>query len=68
MSFLLKNKLFKHLREIYRKFKIIFDITSQVNNISSVAFMVNNVKVVTIIYFIVELRDVIVKSSYNFRN
>ena len=30
--------------------------------------MINNVKVVTIIHFIVEFRDVIVKSSYNFRN
>ena len=91
MSFLLKNKLFKHLRKTYRKFKIIFDadsqaretsfaiydVTFQTREISFVvsdadfqvtALIINNVKMITIIHFIVELRDIIVKSDYNFRN
>ena len=45
-----------------------FNAVFQVRATSFVGFMINNVKVVTIIYFIVELRDVIIKSSYNFRN
>ena len=63
ISFSLKNKLFNYLRETYRKFKISFDADFQ-----ATAFMINNVKVIIIIHFIAELRDVIVKSNYNFRN
>ena len=30
--------------------------------------MINNVEIVIIIHFIIELRDVIIRSDYNFRN
>ena len=30
--------------------------------------MINNVEIVIIIYFIIELCDIIIKSNYNFRN
>ena len=40
-------------------FEAAFDIT---------VFMINNANVVTIIHFIAKLRDVIVKSGYNFRS
>ena len=75
ISFLSKNKLFKHLREIYQKFKIYsdaafeaFDATFQINETSFAAFIINNAEIVTIIHFIAELCDTIVKSSYNFHN
>ena len=68
MSFSLRNKLFKHLRETCRKFKVFFDIISQVGNISSAVSMANNAEVATIIHFIAKLRDVIAKPDYNFRN
>ena len=80
MSFLLRNKLFKHLRETCRKFKIFFEtafessdaafgVFDAIFQISGFAvFMINNAKVITIIYFIAKLRDAIVKSNYNFRN
>ena len=75
ISFSSKNKLFKHLRKTCRKFKIIFetasgafDATFQINETSSAAPIINNAKVITIIHFIAELRDVIAKSDYNFRN
>ena len=45
-----------------------FDATSQIINISFAILITNNAKVITIIYSIAELRDVIVKSGYNFRN
>ena len=70
ISFSLKNKLFNHLRETYRKFKTIieaFDAAFQVNETSSVAFIINNAKV-AIIHFIVELYDAIVRPDYNFRS
>ena len=67
------------MRKTYRKFKItfdavfettfiIFDTTFQARETSFVIFMINNAEVVTIIYFIIELRDVILRSGYNFRN
>ena len=80
ISFSSRNKLFKHLRKTYRKFKIIFDVIFkafdvifEIDEISisfekSVAFIINNIKIIIIIHFIVELRDVIIKSGYNFRN
>ena len=66
------------MRETCRKFKItfdaafeavsvIFDITFQINETSFVALIINNAKVVIIIYFIAELRDVVIKSGYNFK-
>ena len=63
ISFLSKNKLFKHLRETYRKFKMSFEATFDI-----VVFMINNANVITIIYSIAKLRDIIAKSNYNFRN
>ena len=67
-----ENKLFKHLRKTYRKFKIsfetTFDVVFQVDNISFAALITNNAKIVTIIHFTVTLRDVIFKPNYNFRN
>ena len=63
MSFLSKNKLFKHLRETCRKFKVFFESVFDV-----AALMANNANVVTIIHFIAKLRDVIAKPGYNFRN
>ena len=33
-----------------------------------VAFIINNVEIIIIIHFIVELHNIIVKSNYNFRN
>ena len=71
ISFLSKNKLFKHLRENCWKFKISFEtfnVTFQINNTLFVIFMINNAKVITIIHFIVKLRNVINRSNYNFRN
>ena len=65
------------MREIYRKFKILFDAASQVRETLFVIFdvdfqainlIINNAKLIIIIYFIAKLRDVIVKSDYNFRN
>ena len=71
ISFLSKNKLFKHLWETCRKFKLsfeaAFDITFQINNTLFVIFMINNAKIV-IIHFIAKLRDAIFRSNYNFRN
>ena len=63
MFFLSRNKLFKHLRETYRKFKISFEAVFDV-----AALIINNADVITIIHFIAKLRDVIAKSGYNFRN
>ena len=63
ISFSLRNKLFKHLRGTCRKFKVFFEAAFDV-----VVLMTNNANVVTIIHFIAKLRDVIVKSGYNFRN
>ena len=65
ISFLSKNKLFNHLRKTYRKFKTI--IKTLDTDFQTIIFMINNAKVI-IIHFIVELRDAIVKPSYNFRN
>ena len=63
ISFSSKNKLFKHLRKIYRKFKMSFEATFDVT-----ALIINNVNVIIIIHFIAKLRDVIAKSGYNFHN
>lgn len=77
--FLLKNKFFKYLRKNCRKFKINrifenFNVIFKINEISKnslkkfVVFIINNVKIITIVYFIIKLRDEIVKFNYNFRN
>ena len=46
----------------------IYNATFQINETSFAAPIINNVKIVIIIYFIVELCDIIAKPSYNFRN
>ena len=68
ISFLSRNKLFKHLRKTYRKFKMFFEIVFDVAAFDTVVFMINNAEVIIIIHSIAKLRDVIIKSKYNFRN
>ena len=68
ISFSLKNKLFKHLRETCRKFKIFFETVFDVVAFDVIALIINNAKVAIIIYSIAKLRDIIVKPGYNFRN
>ena len=71
-----KPKIFEIFETIFEVFDatfetyiVIFEIGgTSISSKKFAASIINNVEIIIIIHFIVELCDIIIKSSYNFRN
>ena len=67
----ISKTVFEVFETIFEAFDATFEIyvlTFKIEFEKFAIFIINNVEIVIIIYFIIKLRNIIIKSNYNFRN